>query len=118
MFDVIGRRKWFYLISAAVTIPGLIFILLTFVPGSNAGLKFSVAYTGGTIWEVHFRDSDPSPDEVMAILDEQGLDGEVNRTTTDGRDYILIRTVALSLDRKSTRLNSSHTDISRMPSSA
>lgn len=97
MFDVIGRRKWFYLLSAAVTIPGLIFIILTFIPGSNAGLKFSVAYTGGTIWEVHFRDADPNPDEVMAILEEQGLDGEVNRTTTDGRDYILIRTVALNL---------------------
>ena len=46
MYDVIGKRKWFYLISAAVTIPGLIFILLTFIPGSKLGLQFSIAYTG------------------------------------------------------------------------
>ena len=37
-----------------------------------------------------------------------------------GRDAagVLVRGVLPSIDRKSTRLNSSHTDISRMPSSA
>ena len=29
MFDVIGKRRWFFLFSALLTIPGLIFILLT-----------------------------------------------------------------------------------------
>ena len=36
VFDIIGKRKWFYLISAAVTIRACIFILLTFIPGSQA----------------------------------------------------------------------------------
>jgi preprotein translocase subunit SecF len=95
VFDVIGKRKWFYLISLAFTIPGLIFILLTFIPGSKMGLQFSIAYTGGTIWEVHFQDGDPNPDDVKAVLVAQGLDGEVNRTTSEGRSYILIRTEPL-----------------------
>lgn len=97
MFDIIGRRRWFYLISAIVTIPGLIFILLTFVPGSGMGLKFSIAYTGGTILEVHFADGAPEPADVHAVLEEQGLEGEVNRTSFGDRDYILIRTEALGL---------------------
>ena len=29
MFDVIGKRRIFYIISLALTIPGLVFILLT-----------------------------------------------------------------------------------------
>ena len=29
MFDIIGKRRWFYLFSLLITIPGLIFILLT-----------------------------------------------------------------------------------------
>jgi len=95
VFDIIGKRKWFYLISLAVTIPGLFFILLTFVPGSNLGLRFSIAYTGGTIWEVHFADQNPDPDDVHRVLVAQGLGGEVNRTTTGGREYILIRTEPL-----------------------
>lgn len=97
MRDVIGRRRWFYAISALLTIPGLIFLLLGAIPGGGVGLKFSIAYTGGTIWEVHFADGAPAPDAVAAILEEQGLDGEVNRTETDGRQYILIRTEALEL---------------------
>ena len=36
---------------------------------------------------------------------------------TDANVYLGLK-VGLTLDRKSTRLNSSHTDISRMPSSA
>ncbi len=95
MFDIIGKRRWFYLISAAFTIPGLLFILLTLIPGARLGLQFSIAYTGGTIWEVHFRDGDPNPDDVHDVLVAQGLEGEVNRTTTAGRNYILIRTEPL-----------------------
>jgi preprotein translocase subunit SecF len=97
VFDVIGKRRWFYLLSAIVTIPGLLFILLTLVPGGNIGLRFSIAYTGGTIWEIHFRDGAPSPDAVHDVLAAQGLTGEVNRTTSGAKQYILIRTEALAL---------------------
>ena len=48
MFDVVGRRKWFYIFSLAITIPGLLFILLTLIPGGKMGLQFSIAYRGGT----------------------------------------------------------------------
>ena len=29
VFDVIAKRRWFYLVSLIITIPGLVFILLT-----------------------------------------------------------------------------------------
>jgi preprotein translocase SecF subunit len=98
VFDIIGRRRWYYLFSLAVTIPGLIFILLTFLPGSTLGLRFSIAYTGGTVWEIHFRDGNPDPAAVTAILDDHGLAGsEALVTSAAGKEYILIRTSALSL---------------------
>jgi preprotein translocase subunit SecF len=97
VFDVIGKRRWFYLISAVATIPGLLFILLTLVPGGNMGLRFSIAYTGGTIWEIHFAEGNPEPDQVHDVLTQQGLSGEVNRTTSGANEYILIRTEALAL---------------------
>ena len=56
MFDVIGRRRWFYAFSLLITIPGLIFILMTPLTGGAAGLKFSIDYTGGTQWEIRFQD--------------------------------------------------------------
>ena len=66
MFDVIGKRRWFYLVSLILTIPGLFFILLT--PISDAGLQFTIDYTGGTKWEIRFEDANVTPDQVEAVF--------------------------------------------------
>jgi len=44
VFDVVGRRKWFYAFSLAITVPGLLFIFLTLIPNGKMGLQFSIAY--------------------------------------------------------------------------
>ena len=105
MFDVVGRRKWFYAVSLAVTIPGLLFVLLTLVPNGNLGLQFSIAYRGGTEWTIHFANGAPEPQQVIEVLAENGLEGsEVVTTTTGGKDYTLIRTAALALGQGSQGL--------------
>ena len=102
MFDVVGRRKWFYGLSLAVTIPGLLFILLTLLPNANLGLQFSIAYRGGTEWTIHFAQGTPDTHEVVEVLNAQGLPGsEVVTTNTGGKDYTLIRTSALALGQGS-----------------
>jgi preprotein translocase subunit SecF len=73
VFDLIGKRRWFFLFSGLITIPGLIFIILTPLSGGKAGLAFSIDYTGGTIWEVHFRDGTPDPTAVLGVLANQDL---------------------------------------------
>ena len=50
MFDIVGKRRWFFLFSAIITIPGIIFIVLTPLTQGRVGLNFSIDYTGGTIW--------------------------------------------------------------------
>ena len=98
MFDIIGKRRYGYAISLVFVVTGLLFILATLIPNGNVGLQFSIAYTGGTVWEVHFRDGTPHPLEVRAVMEEQGLTGsEVAITSSDERDYVLIRTEALTL---------------------
>ena len=51
----------------------------------------------------------------LVSLQRKIIDSAPNGIVVEGRD---IGTVVAPKDRKSTRLNSSHTDISRMPSSA
>ena len=98
MFDVVGRRKWFYLFSLVITVPGLLFILLTLIPGAGMGLQFSIAYRGGTEWTTQFANGAPEPAKVVAVLAANGLEGaEVLTTTNNGVQYTLIRTEALSL---------------------
>ena len=54
------------------------------------------------------------PDVALRIMEEVDLDIAL----IAGRYTLLDQSAQHELDRKSTRLNSSHTDISRMPSSA
>jgi preprotein translocase SecF subunit len=91
VFDVIKRRRWFYLLSLATTIPGLIFILLT--PISDAGLQFTIDYTGGTKWEIRFADPAVTPEQVEAVFAQQGLTASAVKA---GCCFIEIKTVQLN----------------------
>lgn len=92
MFDVVGKRRWFYLLSLLITIPGLFFILLT--PFTDAGLQFTIDYTGGTKWEIRFQDKSVTPDQVEAVFAEQGLEATAIST---GAGFIEIKTVPIGL---------------------
>ncbi len=92
MFDVIGKRRWFYLVSLILTIPGLVFILLT--PFTDAGLQFTIDYTGGTKWEIRFEDPAVTPDQVEAVFAEQGLEATA---ITTGSGFIEIKTIPIGL---------------------
>jgi preprotein translocase SecF subunit len=99
MFDLVGRRRWFYLFSALIMIPGIIFIALTPLTGGKEGLKFSIDFTGGTVWEVHFQNGTPSPADVHAVMQAQGLPGTVAITTAGDKDFVLIRTEQIGLQQ-------------------
>src|SRR4029079_3321858 len=88
VFDVIAKRRWFYLISLAFTIPGLFFILLT--PFTDAGLQFTIDYTGGTKWEIRFEDPNVTPDQVEQVFANKGLEAVA---ITTGSGFIEIKTV-------------------------
>src|SRR5690349_13499260 len=92
MYDVIGKRRWFYLFSLALTIPGLIFILIS--PFSDAGLQLTIDYTGGTRWEIKFADPKVTPDQVEQVFADNGLKATAIRTESG---YIEIKTEPIGL---------------------
>jgi len=87
VFDVIGKRRWLYVFSLIITIPGLFFILLT--PTTDAGLQFTIDYTGGTRWEIKFEDANVTPEQVKTVFAEQGLEASA---LTTGSGFIEIKT--------------------------
>jgi preprotein translocase SecF subunit len=87
MWDIVGKRRWYFLFSALITIPGLIFIGL-------GGLKPSVDFTGGTVWQVRYAE-EPTPAEVQAALVELGHPEAEVRLLDDG--YLEIRTDPIGL---------------------
>jgi preprotein translocase SecF subunit len=98
VLDIIARRRYGYTFSLILTGISMIFILATLLPNAGIGLQFSIAYTGGTVWEVHFEDGAPDPAAVRTALEELGHGGsEVAITGDPEREYVLIRTEALTL---------------------
>src|SRR5688500_18711936 len=87
MFDIVGKRRWSFLFSALITIPGRVFIVL-------GGLKPSVDFTGGTVWQVRYAD-EPTPAEVQAALAELGHPEATVRLLSDG--FLEIRTEPIGL---------------------
>lgn len=95
MFDLISKKNWFFAFSLLITIPGLIFILLTPITGGQAGLKFSIDYTGGTEWTIRFANPDITADQVRTALADLGQpEATVTRT---GRGFMEIRLTKLDL---------------------
>ena len=87
MYDIVGKRNWYFAFSALITIPGLIFIAL-------GGLKPSVDYTGGTVWQVRYAD-EPNAAEVHAALVELGYPEAKVREVGGG--FLEIRTRPIDL---------------------
>jgi preprotein translocase SecF subunit len=95
VFDIIGKKRFFFAVSLLITIPGLIFILLTPITNGAEGLKFSIDYTGGTEWSIKFKDEAVTADQVRAEL--VALGQEDASTTRTGSGFIDIRMSKLDL---------------------
>jgi preprotein translocase subunit SecF len=87
MYDIVGKRNWYFAISAILTIPGLLFIIL-------GGLKPSIDFTGGTEWEVRYAE-EPSAAEMTTALEELGYENVVVTELPGG--YLRIRTEPIDL---------------------
>src|ERR671919_566030 len=87
MYDIVGKRTWYFAFSALITIPGLIFIVL-------GGLRPSIDFTGGTEWEVRYEDR-PSAVEMRTALAELGHPDALVTELPDG--FLRIRTEPIDL---------------------
>jgi preprotein translocase SecF subunit len=94
VFDIIGKRRWFFLLSLLVTIPGLIFILLTPLTGGKEGIQFTIDYTGGTTWQIRFADPNVTESQVAKVFNDNGLQAIVVR---QGDGFMDIKTEAIGL---------------------
>jgi len=87
VYDIVGKRNLWFAISAFLTLPGLLFIIL-------GGLRPSIDFTGGTEWEVRYRD-EPTAAEMTDTLRGLGYDEVLVVQLADG--YLRIRTEPIDL---------------------
>ncbi len=90
MFDIVGRRFQFFLISGAVILLGIISLL-------TVGLKTGIEFSSGSLLTVDF-EQDVAQDELKSTLADLGHVNVIIQRTGTG-DY-LIRTEELSTEGK------------------
>lgn len=90
-FDIVGRRKWWYLLSILIIIPG---VFSMFTRGFNLGIDF----TGGTILDLKFA-RPVAVAEVREALKDYKLDGSTiqlsNVESGDVSQNVMVRTTDL-----------------------
>jgi len=92
MLDIVGKRYWYYLLSAIVVVPGLISLILF-------GLNFSIDFTGGSIMELQFAEGvTVQPAELREVFGEYGF-GDSMVQSSQGNIF-LIRSKSLTSETK------------------
>ncbi|MEW6569266.1 MAG: protein translocase subunit SecF [Chloroflexota bacterium] len=77
MLDIVGKRYWFFGLSALVIVPGLVALLLW-------GFPLAIDFTGGSLLEVRFESGTrPEPAEVVDLYHELGIADPVVQTAGD-----------------------------------
>ena len=75
MYDIVGRRKLWYVISLILIVPGLLFMAYSFATRGTI-LPLSIDYTGGTLWEMRFANP-VEPAQVRQVFVDAGYSDTV-----------------------------------------
>ncbi len=96
-FQIVQKRKWFYLFSTIIIVPGLIVMAISYAE-IGSPFRMAIDYTGGTIWEMAFN----QPVDTAAVRDIFVNDGYTNTSvqTVEGENTILVRTKDMSVEEK------------------
>jgi preprotein translocase subunit SecF len=89
MLDLVSKRWWFLILSTALILPGIIFILI-------GGIKPSIDFTGGSSWELYFAGNPPSMRDIeQTMIDaDNAFIQELNRKPNPNnqeRDLLTLR---------------------------
>ena len=97
MFDIVGKRKWYFLISAVVIGLGLLAMAVSLIRHGSP-VRLSVDFTGGAMLEVRFEEP-IEPEEVRGMFLDRGYSDTSVQTTADERTA-LIRSKPLESEEK------------------
>ncbi|MDY6912288.1 MAG: protein translocase subunit SecF [Chloroflexota bacterium] len=103
MIDFVGKKRWFFLLSAAIIICGIIFF-------AAAGIPWGIDFAGGTIMTVKYQEDKPvSHDTLETKLIDLGHDEATIQEDKDEHTF-LVRIEELN-DEEQTEMRASLADL-------
>ncbi|MDW8267577.1 MAG: protein translocase subunit SecF, partial [Anaerolineae bacterium] len=110
--NIIRYRRWYYLLSAVVILPGLIAMVLTLI-SFRAPVRLSIEFTGGVLWEVRFT-KPVLPGEVVRLFQDNGFP-DTNVNTIGDEQTLEIRTDVITPEQKQKLLEAMTTAFGETP---
>lgn len=102
MLDILGKRYFFFALSALLIVPGLIVMVL------SGGLPLSIDFEGGTLLDISFASGNvPSTEQVLAIYNDLGI--EDAQVTTAGTAELAIRSAFMDDTQRANLINEMQT---------
>ena len=94
MFDIVGKRYWYFAFSALIMIPGLVAL-------AAFGLPLAIDFTGGSLLQLEFDQSvSISTAEIKAIYAENDPELDDPLVQTSGDQGLLIRSKSMDAEMK------------------
>lgn len=75
-FELVQNRRLFFLISAAIIVPGVIVMIYSLVT-TGALFRLSVDFVGGSIYDITFTESGASEDSIRVVFAAAGDEGVI-----------------------------------------
>src|SRR3954465_7824574 len=85
-YDFIGVRRYAYILTAAILLPGLLFLLIR-------GLNYSIEFTGGTLLQIQSK-KQVNVADLRTGLDREGIHGAEIQNFGSANEYVIRARVA------------------------
>lgn len=99
MFRLMERRGWYFAFSILVMLPSIIYMIWSLATTGHP-LPLSIDYTGGTLWEIRFPESQ-QPVTVRQVFADAGYNDTTVFTVEDDRT-VQVKLKTINSDQKAT----------------
>ena len=86
MFAIVEKRRWFFLLSALVIVPGLVIMIYSTI-ATGAPFRLSIDFLGGSIYELRFEAAGATEDSLRAVFAAVGDEGIIIQQIGAAADY-------------------------------
>lgn len=86
MYNIVEKRRWYYLLSALIIIPGL-FIMLYSTITTGQPFRFSIDFQGGSIYELRFTEAGADEGSIREVFEQAGDTNPLIQQLGDPDEY-------------------------------
>ena len=76
MFNIVQKRRWFFLLSAMVIVPGILIMAFSTL-STGAPFRLSIDFLGGSIYELQFTEAGADEDGLRRVFAAAGEDNVI-----------------------------------------